>query len=121
MALYIWRDLDDPEAENQKNFVNAYIREHFGPTPEDWKNGVSAALFAYWKAEGYEYDPEEGAFLFPNEQGNPCTFVSDEEGIWLVPFPIEEQGKTPDEIHVYLHRKKDAMKSAGAKPLSRID
>ncbi|MFD1954826.1 hypothetical protein ACFSL6_11790 [Paenibacillus thailandensis] len=116
MALYIWRQPDDPEADNQKAFVDTYIREKFGPTSEDWKEGVSEALCAYWKAEGYSYDLEEGAFLYPDEQGNPCTFVSDEDGVWLVPFPIGEQKKTPDEVHVYLHRMKNTMKAAGVKP-----
>lgn len=65
MAIYIWREPDDPEAENQNIFVNEYILKHFEPTSEDWENGVSAALCAYWREQGYESDPEEDTFILP--------------------------------------------------------
>lgn len=61
-------------------------------------------------------DPEEGAFLFPGDDGSPHAFVSDDDGVWLVPFPEEERQKSRLEIHEYLHRVKEEMKSQGQPP-----
>lgn len=63
-----------------------------------------------------ELDPEEGAFLFPGEDGSPYTFVSDDGGVWLVPFPEEERQKSDLEIHYYLQRIKDELKGRGKLP-----
>lgn len=98
MALYIWRDELDPEAENQKAFVDAYILDQFGSTPEDWKNGVSDALYAYWLSQGYETDPEEGAFILPEDYA-----------VLAVPIPPEQKAESHARMKEFIRRYKEGL------------
>lgn len=118
MSFFRWEDGEE-KFTKQVAFIKSYILEHYGVIQGDDTSVLTEAMHVYWRMEGYEYDPEEGAFLMPDEEGNYHTFVSDENGVWLVPFPAEEQNKTAAEIHDYLHRTKDAMKRAGVKPIER--
>lgn len=54
--------------ENQKcnDFVDAYIRIHFGEKPEDETAARSDALKSYYRRNGFEPGADEESFILPN-------------------------------------------------------
>lgn len=58
-------ELASEENRKQNEFVTAYIREHFGPDPEDPGLAMSEALNAYYRSLGLEFGPDEEMFILP--------------------------------------------------------
>lgn len=54
------------ENRKQNEFVAAYIREHFGPNPDDPELATSEALKAYHRSQGLVFGSDEESFILPD-------------------------------------------------------
>ncbi|WP_141505094.1 hypothetical protein [Paenibacillus luteus] len=81
MAVYTLLEPDDPEYFNQCEFVKTYMLANFGLKPKDWGTAHSEAISVYWELLGIVIDPEEDAFIFPEELKEAIiqTKIIDEE------------------------------------------
>ncbi|MFB6367724.1 hypothetical protein ACFCP7_27555 [Paenibacillus elgii] len=63
-----WSGWELAEEENRKQnaFVEAYIRDHFGPDPENPVQATSEALNAYYRLQGLKFGPDEESFILPD-------------------------------------------------------
>lgn len=52
----------------QNDFVDHYIDAHYGSNPKNIIEARSEALKAYYKAQGFEFGPEEDAFILPDSE-----------------------------------------------------
>lgn len=84
------------ENRKENEFVRAYIREHFGPSPIDPEVAQSEALKAYWESLGYISGSDEETFILPED-----------DSILAVPTPPEERAESHERMKEFIRRYKE--------------
>lgn len=53
------------ENKSQNDFVNSWIKEHFGDNPENPEQATSEALKAYHASLGFQFGSDADSFILP--------------------------------------------------------